>query len=80
MPLELECWGGPLDGERVHLRPGQYELYIPVVLPAGSLVGPRRFAIYRVGRKGLQFREAGGTRLTRTMQLLLYCGEEWRIG
>jgi len=76
---ELECWGGPLDGQTVRLRPGQYELTVPL-LPSPGLRGVRRVAVYCVGKVRLMLRKPGGARTERLHHLLVFAGEEWRVG
>jgi hypothetical protein len=76
---ELECWGGPLDGQTVRLRPGQYELAVPL-LPSAGPRGVRRVAVYCVGKMLLMLRKPGGARTERLQYLLVFAGEEWRVG
>lgn len=79
MPIELECWGGPLDGEVVRLRPGQFEVTVPFAAVTAVLSGVRRVGLYRIGKKGVQRVSADGGRTVRTQHVLLYWGEEWRV-
>ena len=79
MLSELECWGGPLDGQTVRLRPGQYELAVPL-LPSPAPRGVRRVAVYCVKNMHLMLRKPGGARVERLHYLLVFAGEEWRIG
>jgi hypothetical protein len=75
---ELECWGGPLDGQTVRLRPGQYELAVPL-RPSPEHRGVRRVAVYCVKTMRLMLRKPGGARVERLQYLLVFSGEEWRI-
>jgi hypothetical protein len=76
---ELECWGGPLDGQTVRLRAGQYELAVPL-LASPAPGGVRRVAVYCVRKMRLMLRKPGGARVERLHYLLVFAGEEWRIG
>jgi len=76
---ELECWGGPLDGQTVRLRPGQYELAVPL-LPSPDPRGVRRVAVYSVRKMRLMLRAPGGARTARLHHVLVFAGEEWRVG
>jgi hypothetical protein len=76
MYSELECYGGPLDGQMVRLRPGQYELMIPFSRPAAG--GARRFAVYLVQRK-VTCRRSGAGHIDRPLYVLMFSGEEWRV-
>jgi hypothetical protein len=76
---ELECWGGPLDGQTVRLRPGQYELAVPL-LPSPGARGVRRVAVYSVRKMRLMLRAPGGARTARLHHVLVFAGEEWRVG
>jgi hypothetical protein len=76
---ELECWGGPLDGQTVRLRPGQYELAVPL-LPSPTPRGVRRVAVYSVRKMRLMLRGPGGARTARLHHVLVFAGEEWRVG
>jgi hypothetical protein len=75
---ELECWGGPLDGQTVRLRPGQYDLAVPL-LPSPAPGGARRVAVYSVRKMRLMMRGPGGTCIARLHYVLLFAGEEWRV-
>ena len=70
----VECWGGPLDGQAVRLRPGQYELSVPLQSSTGSQ-GRRRYAVYSVRKKRLRSRQVK----ERVVRVLMYAGEEWRV-
>jgi hypothetical protein len=74
---ELECYGGPLDGQTVRLRVGQYEIMVPFsALPAGSA---RRFAVYSVRRKRGAPRSSGTGVIERPLYVLVFTGEEWQV-
>lgn len=80
MVNELECCGGPLDGQTVRLRPGQYELSVPFPDSPGESQGQRRYAVYSVRKRRLVLRAAGGVPRERLIHVLMYTGEEWRVG
>ena len=69
----VECWGGPLDGQAVRLRPGQYELSVPLQPSPGS-ENRRRYAVYSVRKKRLR----GSHVRERVIRVLMFAGEEWR--
>jgi hypothetical protein len=73
---ELECYGGPLDGQTVRLRAGQYEVMIPFSARAAG--GVRRFAVYSVRRKRVP-RPSGSGAIERPLYVLMFTGEEWRV-
>jgi hypothetical protein len=70
----VECWGGPLDGQAVRLRPGQYELSVPLQASPAS-ESRRRYAVYSVRKKRLR---SGHVR-ERVVRVLMFAGEEWRV-
>jgi hypothetical protein len=74
---ELECYGGPLDGQTIRLRAGQFEVIVPSSPPAAGSV--RRFAVYSVRRLRSRRRLSSGA-LERPIYVLMYTGEEWRVG
>jgi hypothetical protein len=76
---ELECWGGPLDGQTVRLRPGQYELAVPL-RPSPTPRSVRRVAVYSVRKMRFMLRKTGGARTERLHHVLVFAGEEWRVG
>lgn len=80
MVNELECCGGPLDGQTVRLRPGQYELSVPFPDSLEESRGLRRYAVYSVRKRRLGVRAAGGVPRERLIHVLMYTGEEWRVG
>ena len=73
---ELECYGGPLDGQTIRLRAGQFEVIVPSSPPAAGSV--RRFAVYSVRRLRARRRLSSGS-LERPVYVLMYTGEEWRV-
>ena len=74
---ELECYGGPLDGQAVRLRAGQYEVMVPFT---GTVAGgARRFAVYSVRRKRGAARRSGSGVIERPPYVLVFMGEEWRV-
>lgn len=75
---ELECWGGPLDGLAVRLRPGQYKVSLPLE-PLTDSRGVRRYAVYSVRKKRLRYGSRHGVLRERVLHLLVYTGEEWRV-
>ena len=77
MHNELECYGGPLDGQTVRLRAGQYEVMIPYSTPASG--GARRFAVYSVRRKRGAARPSNSGSIQRPLYVLMFIGEEWRV-
>jgi hypothetical protein len=74
---ELECYGGPLDGQTVRLRAGQYEVMIP--FSARTAGGVRRFALYSVRRKRFAPRPSSSGAIERPLYVLMFTGEEWRV-
>lgn len=74
---ELECYGGPLDGQTVRLRAGQHEVMIPFSARAGG--GVRRFALYSVRRKRVVPRLSSSGAIERPLYVLMFTGEEWRV-
>ena len=73
---ELECYGGPLDGQTIRLRAGQFEVMVPFSGPgAGSA---RRFAVYSVRRIRSRRPSSAGA-LERPVYVLVFTGEEWRV-
>ena len=72
---ELECYGGPLDGQTVRLRVGQYEVMVPF---SGSAGGVRRFAVYTVQRRRRARTSHSGV-IERPLYVLVFTGEEWRV-
>jgi hypothetical protein len=74
---ELECYGGPLDGQTVRLRPGQYEVMVPFSGAAAG--GVRRFAVYSVRRRRRAPRPSGSGVIERPLYVLVFVGEEWRV-
>ena len=74
---ELECYGGPLDGQTVRLRAGQYEVMVPLSPPPAG--GVRRFAVYTVRRRRAAARAASSGVIERPCYVLLFTGEEWRV-
>jgi len=74
---ELECYGGPLDGQTVRLRAGQHEVMIPFA--ARSAAGVRRFAVYSVRRKRVALRPSRSGAIERPPYVLMFIGEEWRV-
>jgi hypothetical protein len=74
---ELECYGGPLDGQTVRLRAGQYEFMIP--FSAAAAGGARRFAVYSVRRKRGAPRPSSSGAIERPLYVLMFTGEEWRV-
>ena len=75
---ELECWGGSLDGLAVRLRPGQYEVSLPLE-PLADSKGVRRYAVYSVRKKRLRSGSRHGVLRERVLHVLAYAGEEWRV-
>jgi hypothetical protein len=73
---ELECYGGPLDGQTVRLRAGQYEVMVPFSATAAG--GVRRFAVYSVRRRRAP-RPSGSGVIERPLYVLVFVGEEWRV-
>jgi hypothetical protein len=74
---ELECYGGPLDGQAVRLRAGQYEVMVPF---SGAVAGGvRRFAVYSVRRSRRAPRASGSGVIERPLYVLVFMGEEWRV-
>ena len=74
---ELECYGGPLDGQEVRLRAGQYEVMVPF---SGAVAGgARRFAVYSVRRIRAATRASGSGVIERPRYVLVFMGEEWRV-
>jgi len=74
---ELECLGGPLDGQTVRLRAGQYEVMVPFSGPAAG--GARRFAVYSVRRRRRAPRPSASGVIQRPLYVLAFIGEEWRV-
>jgi hypothetical protein len=74
---ELECYGGPVDGQTVRLRAGQYEFMIP--FSAAVTGGARRFAVYSVRRKRGALRPSNSGSIQRPLYVLMFIGEEWRV-
>ena len=74
---ELECYGGPLDGQTVRLRAGQYEVMVPFSGAAGG--GARRFAVYSVRRRRRTPRPSASGVIERPVYALVFVGEEWRV-
>ena len=74
---EIECYGGPLDGQAVRLRAGQYEVMVPFTGAAAS--GVRRFAVYSVRRRRVTARASGSGVIERPTYVLVFMGEEWRV-
>jgi hypothetical protein len=73
---EIECYGGPLDGQAVRLRAGQYEVMVPF---SGTVEGGvRRFAVYSVRRRRGAPRASGSGVIERPPYVLVFMGEEWR--
>ena len=73
---ELECYGGPLDGQTIRLRAGQFEVMVPFSGPGSG--SARRFAVYSVRRRRSQRRSGAGV-IERPAYLLVFTGEEWRV-
>ena len=73
---ELECYGGPLDGQTIRLRAGQFEVVVPTSAPATGSV--RRFAVYAVRRIRSRRRPSSGA-IERPLYVLVFTGEEWRV-
>jgi hypothetical protein len=73
---ELECYGGPLDGQTVRLRTGQYEVMVPF---SGAAGGVRRFAVYSVRRRRGASWPSGTGVIERPLYVLVFTGEEWRV-
>jgi hypothetical protein len=73
---ELECYGGPLDGQTIRLRAGQFEVMVPFSAPETGSV--RRFAVYSVRRIRSQRRSSSGA-IERPLYVLVFTGEEWRV-
>ena len=77
MHNELECYGGPLDGQIVRLRAGQYEVMVPF---SGAVAGgARRFAVYSVRRRRRIRRASASGVIERPLYALVFVGEEWRV-
>ena len=74
---ELECYGGPLDGQAVRLRAGQYEVIVP--FSGAAACGVRRFAVYSVRRTRAAARTSGSGVIQRPRYVLVFMGEEWRV-
>jgi hypothetical protein len=74
---ELECYGGPLDGQMVRLRAGQYEVMVPFSAPPAG--GVRRFAVYSVRRRRGAPRPSSSGVIERPLYVLMFAGEEWRV-
>jgi hypothetical protein len=74
---ELECFGGPLDGQAVRLRAGQYEVMVPFSTPPAG--GVRRFAVYSVRRRRGAPRPSSSGVIERPPYVLVFTGEEWRV-
>lgn len=74
---ELECYGGPLDGQTVRLRTGQFEVMIPFSARAAG--GARRFAVYSIRRKRVAPRPSSPGAIDRPLYVLMFIGEEWRV-
>ena len=74
---ELECYGGPLDGQRVRLRAGQYEIMVPLSPPPAG--GVRRFAVYSVRRSRIAARPSDASVIERRPYVLVFTGEEWGV-
>jgi hypothetical protein len=73
---ELECYGGPLDGQTVRLRVGQYEVMVPFSTQVG---GVRRFAVYSVRRMRGARRSSSSGVIERPLYVLMFTGEEWQV-
>ena len=73
---ELECYGGPLDGQTIRLRAGQFEVMVPCSGPEGGTV--RRFAVYSVRRMRSRRPSSSGA-IERPVYVLVFAGEEWRV-
>jgi hypothetical protein len=73
---ELECYGGPLDGQTIRLRAGQFEVMVPFSGPEPG--GVRRFAVYSVRRRRPLRRTSSGA-IERPVYVLVFTGEEWRV-
>lgn len=69
---QLECLGGPLDGQIIRLRPGQNEILVPY--STTRTAGPRRFAVYSVRRTR---RLARSGQIARPVYVLFFRGEEF---
>ena len=69
---QMECYGGPLDGQIIRLRPGQNEILVPYSTPPGA--GPRRFAVYAVRRTQ---RSPRSGQVARPVYVLFFLGEEF---
>ena len=76
MSNEMECYGGPLDGQTVRLRAGQYEVMVPLSPPPEG--GVRRFAVYSVRRRRAPRRSGSGV-IERPIYVLLFTGENWGV-
>jgi hypothetical protein len=73
---ELECYGGPLDGQTIRLRAGQFEVMVPFSGRGPGTV--RRFAVYSVRRTRSRRRSGTGV-IERPAYVLVFTGEEWRV-
>jgi hypothetical protein len=73
---ELECYGGPLDGQTMRLRVGQYEVMVPFSTQAG---GVRRFAVYSVRKVRGARRSSNSGVIERPLYVLMFTGEEWQV-
>jgi hypothetical protein len=73
---ELECYGGPLDGQVVRIHPGQAE--VTIAFSTRPADGVRRFAVYAVQRKAGPRRSSTG-HITPPVYVLVFTGEEWRV-
>ena len=69
---QLECYGGPLDGQVIRLRPGQNEILVPYSTSGSE--GPRRFAVYSVRRTR---RVSRSGQIARPVYVLFFRGEEF---
>ena len=60
---EVPCWGGPLDGRSVTLKPGQYDLYVSEAsAPKWGFtpkVSHHHYQLYVDDRRGAFLRYAG---------------------
>jgi hypothetical protein len=67
-----------LDGLAVRLRPGQYQVSLPLE-PLTDSRGVRRYAVYSVRKKRLRSGFRRGVLRERVLHVLVYTGEEWRV-
>ena len=67
-----------MDGLAVRLRPGQYEVSLPLE-PLTDSRGVRRYAVNSVRKKRLRSGSRDGVLRERVLHVLVITGEEWRV-